>query len=495
MARRRLAPWAATALLAAAAANAAPAGLAPCRLDGVLHGALCGSVERPLDPTRTDGPSIQVHYAVLPALARNKKPDPVFFFAGGPGQSALALAGAVERLTARLGNRRDVVLVDQRGTGRSAPLQCDADRESASLRELTDPRRQLADLQRCRIGLQALPYGDLRQFTTTIAIGDVDAVRRALGAERINLVGGSYGTRAALEYLRQFPRAVRRVVLDGVAPPDMVLPASFSADSQAAFDALLEACDREPACTQRHPRLRAQWLALLAGLPREVSVPHPLSGRHETFVLTREIAAGLVRAPLYTPVLASALPFAISEAAQGRFVPLVGLASALAGPRESPLRLATGMHFSVVCAEDVPRLDRAADRAGADFGDSFADLYRKACADWPRGEVPPAFYALPASPAPVLVLSGGVDPATPPRHGERAAKSLGAKARHVVVPQAGHGVLALGCMRDVVYRFVDADDDAQALRVDAGCAQSVPRPAAFRPPDPAGAGASPGDRR
>jgi pimeloyl-ACP methyl ester carboxylesterase len=479
---RRLAlALAAFVLLAAAPAHAADVPLTPCRLNGVEHEALCGSIKRPLDPARSDGPTIDVHFAVLPSLARNKKPDPVVFLAGGPGQSAIALAGMVERTAARLSNRRDLVLIDQRGTGRSAPLHCEEDDPGSPLRDLVDPVRQAAALKRCLARLQQLPHGDLRQYTTTIAMADVEAVRRVLRVPQINLVGASYGTRAALEYLRQFPHAVRRVVIDGVAPPDMALPASFSPDTQAAWDALLAACEQDAACAKRHPQLRAQWAALLASLPREVTVPHPTSGRAETFTLTREMATGLVRAPLYMPVLASALPHAISEAAQGRFVPLAGLAGAMAGRRDSPMKLATGMHFSVVCAEDVPRLDRSTDQPGADFGDSFAHLYRKACADWPRGAVPEAFYTVPPAPAPVLALSGGSDPATPPRHGERMVQRLGPMARHVVVAQSGHGVLTLGCMRDVLFRFIDAETDAAALQVDADCARGIPRPPAFVP--------------
>ena len=471
---------------AAAATLALPAwaegaALRPCRLAGVEHEALCGTVLRPLDPAAPAGPRIDVHFAVLPALARNKKPDPVFFFAGGPGQGAIGLAGPLSRQMARLLNRRDVVLIDQRGTGRSAPLQCEPEAPTRPLREALDPDRQRVELERCRAALEQLPHGDLRQYTTTIAMADAEAVRQALGAERINLVGGSYGTRAALEYLRQFPQAVRRVVLDGVAPPDMALPASFSTDNQAALDALLAACGADAACQARHPQLRALWTTLLQGLPRTVTVAHPVTGRDETLTLTREMVLGLVRAPLYVPVLASALPHAVAEAAQGRYAALLGLASAMGTARDSELRLAAGMHFSVVCAEDLPRLAGSSDRPGADFGASFADLYLKTCAHWPRGAVPDGFYRMPAAPAPVLVLSGGIDPVTPPRHGERAVQALGPKARHVVVPHAGHGVMGLGCMRDVVFRFVDAASDDEALKVDAGCAQGIPRPPAFAP--------------
>jgi pimeloyl-ACP methyl ester carboxylesterase len=466
-------------LSAIPAVRADPAPLQPCRLKGVEHDALCGSVKRPLDPDAPQGVLIDVHFAVLPALARNKKPDPVFFFAGGPGQSAIALAGPLGRQFARFSNRRDVVLIDQRGTGRSAPLMCDDEPATRPLADSADPQRQVAQLQRCRAALQTLPHGDLRQYTTTVAVGDADAVRRALGVTQVNAIGGSYGTRVVLELLREFPQTVRRAVLDGVAPPDMALPASFSPDTQSAFDALLGSCEAEPACKARHPQLRAQWAALLAGLPRTVTLPHPVTGREETLTVTRDMVAGLVRQPLYAPVLASGLPHAVSEAAQGRFVALVGLAGALGGGRDA--RLALGMHFSVVCSEDLPRVDATSDRPGRDFGEAFAGLYRRVCEGWPRGRVPRAFYSVPASPAPVLVLSGGIDPATPPRHGARVALALGASARHVVVPNAGHGVMGLGCMRDVVYRFVDADNDGDALTVDTGCALAIPRPPSFQP--------------
>jgi pimeloyl-ACP methyl ester carboxylesterase len=308
---------------------------------------------------------------------------------------------------------------------------------------------------------------------------DLEAVRRDLAAPRLNLVGGSYGTRAALEYQRQFPEAVRRSVIDGVAPPDMVLPASYSTDGQAAFDALVAACRSEPACARDHAALREDWTALLASLPKPVTVVHPLSGQPERFTLTRDMVLGAVRGPLYTPAVAAALPQAIHAAAQGRYEPLAGLNS-LFGARKG-MALAMGMHFSVICAEDVPRLPQSSDPPGADFGRDFAQLYQRVCADWPRGAVPEAFYRVPPARSPVLLLSGGLDPVTPPRHGERVARALGAKALHVVSPNAGHGVIGIGCMRDVLFRFVDAADDAEALAVDAGCVTQLPRPPSYRP--------------
>jgi pimeloyl-ACP methyl ester carboxylesterase len=467
----------------AAAATPATVVPVPCRVPGLKREVLCGQLKRPLDPAQPGGPAIGIHYVVVPATALNKRPDPVFFLAGGPGQSAIDLAGTVQPLFARLNNRRDIVYVDQRGTGRSAPLDCGSE-EALPLARRLDVEDGLARVAECRRRLQALPHGDLRHYTTAIAMADLDAVRAALGAPQLNLVGGSYGTRAALEFLRQFPGQVRRAVIDGVAPPDMVLPASMATDSQAALEALWRDCAAEPACQARHPRLAERWAELLASLPRRVSVIDPATGAPVELLLTREMAASALRGPLYAPAFAAALPHAIGEAVEGRFTPLIGLAGAMDGGGRRG-RLAMGMHFSVVCAEDMPRLD-AAPRAG-EFGEAMAASYRRVCADWPRGAVPPAFYSVPPSPVPVLAFSGGLDPATPPRHGARVVAALGPKARHVVVPQAGHGVMGLGCAADLLHRFIVAEDEATALAVDAACLARVPRPGAFEPPRPGAA--------
>lgn len=471
---KRRAALAAAGLLACSIAGAAPT-LTPCRLDGIEHEARCGQVERPLDPQQPRGTRITVHYAVLPALARNKQPDPVFFFAGGPGQSSIELAGPISGMLARFLNRRDVVLIDQRGTGRSAPLLCDDEEGRAPLAQQFERSEQRQRIAQCLATLKALPYGDLRQFTTPIAAGDVDAVRRQLGAARINLVGASYGTRLALEVLRQYPQQVRRVVLDGVAPPDMVLPQAFATDQRRALEAVFSGCEQNADCRSRHPQLRQRWASLRASLPREWTVRHPVTGEPERQTVTAEVLDTVLRGPLYSPVLASALPQAMDEATRGRLEPLAGLAHAATGRRGTGV--AMGMHFSVVCAEDAPRLPPpAADE------DPLLRRYRDACADWPRGSVPPAFYHLPRAPVPVLLLSGGLDPATPPRHGERVAAALGPRARHVVVPNAGHGVAMLPCMRDVLYRFVDTADEAAALErvtADAACAVQVPAPLPF----------------
>lgn len=472
--------------LTAAAAEGSPQ---PCRIAGLKHEVLCGHVERPLDPGRPEGRRIAVHFVVVPATARGKRPDPIFFFAGGPGQSAIALAPSLVPTVQRLTYRRDLVFVDQRGVGRSAPLACDEDDAEEARRPLAeriDVQRGIDRLASCMQRLQTLPHGDLRQYTTTIAMADLEAVRAALGAEQINLVGGSYGTRAVLEYLRQNPQRVRRAVIDGVAPPDMSLPATLGIDTAAALRSLFDACRRDADCARRHPRLEPQTRALFERTTTTARVNDPLDGRSVELRLTTEQVATMVRGPLYSPTLASALPFALDEAAAGHWQPLVGLALAAAGGSARAGRIAEGMHFAVVCAEDM-----AGDEADAKLGldplaaslqTAYARPYRELCPRWPRGTVPGAFYRIAPSTAPVLALSGGIDPATPPRHAQRVVEALGPKARHLIAPQLGHGVMSGACGRELLHGFIDTETDEAALRVNGDCLARLPRPPSFEPP-------------
>jgi len=466
------APW--------AAAAAPPLALKPCRISGLATEVRCGQLQRPLDPSQPQGKTIDLHVVVVPALARNKLPDPVVFLAGGPGQSAIQLAPMLSSRLARLQQRRDLVFVDQRGTGKSAPLECPVERH-LPVAEGLDLEANYRRTDACRAELEKLPHGDLRQYSTVIAMQDLDAVREALGVAQWNLIGGSYGTRAGLEYLRAYPTKVRRAVLDGLAPPDMALPLSFSPDNQAALDAVLAACAAQPGCEQAFPKLAEQWQRLLASLPREVELQHPLTGKREKAVLQREHLVRAVRGPLYVPAYASALPAAIHAASAGNFNALSGLLSSISG---RGMNLAMGMHLSVICAEDLPRLAASQEAQGRDYGRVDAQLYTRMCQNWPRAQVPEAFYSMPPAQSPVLLLSGGADPVTPPRHGERVAKALGAKALHQVVPAAGHGVMGLPCMREVLNRFIDAKTEAEALAVKTDCAAQMPRPLAFIPPDP-----------
>jgi len=475
----RLLRAAAAAVLLAATGSTAAAPTEACRLKGIDREVQCGRISVAEDPDRPEGRRIEIHYAVVPALARVRGLEPVYVFAGGPGQSARRVAGQVQPLFARLNARRDIVYIDQRGTGASNALACDSRQPAASLAETLDAERLAARTRECLRKLGAA--NDLRQYATWIAVGDVDAVRAALGHERINLWGASYGTRSALEYLRQFPQRVRSMVLDGVAPPDMALPASFGIDAAASLNGLIDGCARDPACNSRYPALGPAVEGLLASAAGEglkTTVTHPLTGTPESVRIDRATLASVLRVPLYSPPLAALLPHALAEAARSNLTPLLAVAASITSSVAE--NFAEGMHFAVVCAEDLPRVDATARAAVAAtrFGASFLRVYDETCAAVPRREVPAAFYKLSDADVPVLVLSGGVDPATPPRHGERVAKEL-KRASHVIAPQLAHGVSMHGCAPELVSGFIR---QAGTEGLDLECLRRLPAPKFFAPP-------------
>ncbi|MGH6622539.1 MAG: alpha/beta fold hydrolase [Burkholderiaceae bacterium] len=448
-------------------------GLSACRLRGIDREVRCGSVRVPENPDAPDGPAIEVRFAVVPAVARNKEADSVLVLAGGPGQAATRIAGQVMPLFAKLNARRDIVFIDQRGTGGSNALECPVD--ETSLAESVEPARQIERLQRCLKNLKS----DLAQYATWIAVRDFDAVRAKLNVSHFNLWGASYGTRAALEYLRQFPDRVRTVVLDGVAPPDMVLPASFAVDAEAALDRMIAVCQQDSACNRRHPDLALRINALLtrADAGFEITVQHPLTGAQETLRIDRGLLASLLRTPLYVPQLSALLPYALAEAGRGDFNPLVAMTVALSGAVSE--NFAFGMHLAVVCAEDQPLMTPALQNQAraSRFGRSMVDLYAGACEAIPIRPVPPGFAAVGPTAVPVLILSGGLDPATPPRHGAAVAAKLG-NARHLVAPNLAHGVSGQACVPDLITRFIR---NAAFDGIDDECLRRLPAPRFFEP--------------
>ena len=467
------------ALTACRSSTVDAAALEACRISGIEREIKCGSVQMPEDPDSASSRPIRIHFAVVPAVARNKQPDPVFIFAGGPGQAAGKVARQAMPALAELNARRDLVFVDQRGTGRSNALECDID--ETSLASALEPEQQIARLGPCLKALSA----DLRQYATWIAARDFEAIRALLGAEKINLWGASYGTRVALEYMRQYPERVRTAVLDGAAPPDMALPLSFAVDAEAAVNSLADACRRDERCRTRYPNFDQRVSSLLkraeGGI--DVRIPHPLTGATESFRLDRKMLASLLRTPLYVPQLSAVLPYALAEADRGNFTPLVALSAAVSGGVSE--NFAVGMHFAVICAEDLPRIGSMAggQSDATRFGFAFVELYRQACSLVPTRPVPPEFYTVPASKVPVLILSGGLDPATPPRHGESIAQRLG-NAKHIIAPNLGHGISAQGCAPMLVSRFIR---DASSDRVDGQCLTRIPAPNFFAAIDPAAA--------
>ena len=442
----------------------------PCRLPDFPQELRCGKIQRPLNPDDPAGKKIDIAYVVLPSQDKNKLQDAIFLLAGGPGQSAINVASFGQAILSRLNKRRDLVFVDQRGTGRSASLACP---EVENAADVDNEDHMLQKTEACLARLKTLPYGDLRFFSTSIAVQDIEAVRKQRGYDKINLVGVSYGTRVGLEFLRQYPQSVKRVVLDGVVPPDMGLPAG---DAQAALDGLFAECAKQTVCNANYPNLAHRWQQLLNSVPKQVSVIHPRLGTPLNIDMRRDLLLSLVHKTLYSATSTGALPYVITQAERGNFQPLVSLSGATNLP--GPGGINYGMHFSVWCSEAFARpLPPAKD----EFEQLMNRMYERTCKNWPRATIPAEFFTIPVAQSPVLLLSGGIDPVTPIRHGAAVAKALGPNAIHVTMNNAGHGLLAQGCVRDVVYRFLNATQDRDALQVDSRCVRPIPRPLAWQP--------------
>jgi len=471
----RLAFAAIAVMFTAACQHGGPAALDrlhPCAIAEGPPDAYCGTYRVFENRAAASGRTIDLKIVVAPALRRDPKPDPIFVFEGGPGGGAATLASQRIPMFRRFQTDRDVVLVDQRGTGESNPLDCAADDDSEDLSSVDE-----YPVQRFRSCLEKL-QADAALYTTSIAMDDIDDVRRFLQYDLVNLWGGSYGTRAALVYLKQHEASVRSVVLDGVAPPDMRLPLFMARDGQRALDRLLDDCEKDTAgCASAYPDLRktvdALWVQLSAR-PR-ISFTHPRTGKPSTLTVSQRLIATIVFQSLYSPEVTALLPQLLTDASHGNFQGMMALAFSADLPKGA---MSEGMFLSVVCAEDMPRIspdDIARESAGRFIGSAMFDTRMKPCEFWPKGLVSADYYAPVTSTRPVLLFSGEDDPVTPPSWGEHVKQTL-PNSLHVVVPGAGHITIMRGCVRDLVGEFLDR---ASVDGLDASCVRSLRRPPFF----------------
>jgi pimeloyl-ACP methyl ester carboxylesterase len=446
--------------------------LHPCQIAEGPPDAFCGQLTVFENRETRAGRTIDLKIVVAPALRRDAKPDPLFVFEGGPGGGAATLAAYRVPLFRRFQTDRDIVLVDQRGTGDSNSLDCHVegpDNEDLSTID-TYPVERFRD---CLDRLKA----DARLYTTAIAMDDIDEVRRYLGYETINLWGGSYGTRAALVYLQRHEDSVRSVVLDGVAPTDMRMPLYMARDGQRALDLLLDDCASDARCAAQFPRLRQTVTRLWAQLDArpEVQFAHPRTGQPVTLTVSRRLIASIVFQTLYSPEVTAVLPRLLTDAAEGRFQGLFAVAFSQDLPKGA---MSDGLFLSVVCSEDLPRItaaDIVREGEGRFIGTALFDTRMKPCDFWPKGIVNDDYYVPVASSRPVLIFSGADDPVTPPSWGESVAQHL-SNVRHIIVPGAGHITLTRGCVPELVGRFLD---EASSARLNSSCVSTLHRPPFF----------------
>lgn len=454
--------------------------LKPCRLEhpaGLSSvAAECGTLPVPefrgapgapaRDQPEATGRQIGLFVARVPAVSARGAADPLFILAGGPGAAASEFYAATAPAFASIHRDRDIILVDQRGTGRSNALRCEFDDDTL----LQASGTQLADLTRDCLA-QVSRNADPAQYTTSAAVVDLERVRQALGYEHISLYGVSYGTRVAQHYARRHGDRVRALILDGVVPPQQPLGPAIALDAEAALQSVLGRCAKDPDCREAfgdpvvdYRALRAQ----LADRPAGVLITSPRTGERLAFDFTPVHLAMVLRLSIYSSDQAALLPLSLHEAhMQRNFTPLG--AQFLMTSDAIGSQLAFGMHNSVVCTEDAPRFASAAiDReklATTFMGTAQLDGLVSLCSEWPRGPIDADFHDPLRAAVPTLLLSGGADPVTPASGAQLVAKSL-PRSLSITVPDMGHGQIGTPCIDRLMAAFVRAGD---LTGLDAGC--------------------------
>lgn len=426
-----------------------------CYLDGISNRSQCGFVNVAENPSQPNGKKIQIHYAVLPAV-KPLHPDEAFLaIAGGPGQSAIDNASSFESTFKKIRETRDILLIDQRGTGRSNLLQCSGP-EDSNQSPLTINERDVDTLAEARKCLQQLD-ADVSMYNSSVAIHDFEAVRQVLGYKKLHLYGISYGSRMAQLYMRHYSDALATVTLDGVVPMQQsVIAVGLSVDR--ALQGVLDECADDPVCASKYPNLNQTLDELNRELhesPIRADIFHPLTGEPDELLLTRDKVLGILRLSMYSPATRSLLPLAIQQAAQGIFQPMLGLYSLML----ENIDMAAGMHNAVVCAEDLHRIDDNLKTAikGSYMASSLYQQIRDACSVWPSNLARDDFFQPVASDIPTLLLSGELDPATPPDWGTMAMTKM-TNARHLIAPHASHGVASQTCGNRLVAELVENGD-------------------------------------
>jgi pimeloyl-ACP methyl ester carboxylesterase len=448
----------------------------PCFIEELGEEVLCGTYEVMENRKVRKGAKIRLNFIILPAWTLDPEPDPVFIFSGGPGQGSTDVVVYYAREYEKLRWERDIVLVDQRGTGQSNRLHCQRIGDPDSAQTYLSDMFPEDYVKNCREELEK--KANLRFYDSTTAMQDIDDLRSALGYERINIAGTSYGSYAGIVYMKYFPESVRSAYLTHIAMPNWTYSGSIAPNTEVALERLLTDCAIDPDCAVDYPFLRQQIDQVLNQLkqgPVMVPILNPFTGAPENVAFTYNNFIHCVRSMLYNTGRSRWIPTFVHWAAEGHFAPIAEYtANHLRGINED---IMDGMFLCVTCTETIPYINYAEARAlaqGTFMGTYRLEQQKNACDWWVRGEHPADFHEMYMMEIPTLILSGEIDPVTPPQYGEELASYL-PNSLHVVIPNAGHefGTVWEDCFDDVVVQFI-SQGSVNAL--DASCVDQQIRP-------------------
>lgn len=451
----------------AAAQQPAPP-VTPCAIRGITGEAGCATVDVAENPSRPGGRRLQLFVAIARATETPVDASPLVVLVGGPGQAGSDAGAFVTEAFGEVRRHRDVVLLDYRGTGRSNALRCRLYRTPS---ELGAPSLYpAASVRLCRDSLAA--HADLRQYTTSRIADDIELIRHRFGWPTINVYGTSYGTRVAFALIRRYPSSIRAAVLKAVAPPTLAAPMNYARDADRAFELLVRDCDADSGCAAQFPALRATLDRVLQNA-RDGGV-RGTTPSGDTVVVSAEALAGAVLAAMQSTSERAQIPQLLTMAAAGRTQPLAG--AVLAARLGLDQLVSTGMHLSVMCSEDLARLDRRKARRGAKgtfLGASRVEMTIDACRDWTPMPVEATLRAPQRSDVPILLVSGELDPNLPPTHVD-SAMGLLRNGRHVVLRGVAHGWWNVArCGAQFVAEFLEA---ARVGAANAACGERSSAP-------------------
>ena len=430
--------------------------------------AQCGTWIRPENPDDPSSPTIELAVARIRALAPQPLPDAFTVINGGPGGSSIEMYADLAGAFAPILRERDVLILDQRGTGQSNPLRC------PDLEESVDTYSEEAVRSATKQCLEGLT-GDPRYYSTSVAVRDLEALRIELGYQQLNVYGVSYGTRVALHYLRRYPDSVRTMIIDGILPPEVILGGNVSENAQVVLDSIFARCAAQTKCTEQFPDLETNFADLSQSLktdPVPVRVLHPVTGEAFEFDLLYQHLAIAVRLLSYSSETASLIPLIINQAAEhGNYLPIATHAVRIIS--QLTAAISYGMHNAVVCTEDAPFYDLdAVDWTALQetyLGDEQLKTLAAMCNLWPEGVRDDDMHEPLHAEQPVLVLSGEWDPITPPRYGDAVSATL-PNSTHLVIPGQGHGVISRGCVPQILAKFID---EGTTATVEADCIERL----------------------
>jgi pimeloyl-ACP methyl ester carboxylesterase len=449
----------------------------PIKLEDCTIGsaaAKCGTYRVYENRSAHSGRQIDLKIAVLPATTDQVEPDPLVYFAGGPGGAATDVAPMLKTEFRTLNETRDIVLIDQRGTGGSNLLMCPRPGKPF---DVADAAALSAYAKACMDNLDADPSW----YTTRAYVDDVNEARQALGYDKINISGGSYGGTVVQVYLLQHPETVRAALINNSTLIDYPIFEHLADSSQRAFDLVMARCEQDEECHAAFPDPQGDLVAAFAQLetqPVETTVWDPAIS--EPISVTPAILSGVVHEMLMGANTAARLPRLLHRAVTRD--DWDAIAEIYVNHMLPQQRASAGlvMYAVIRCAEPwaMGRLDEV-ERNGQntysrDVALAQAQSIAGTCALLPRSEPEALYGPTQKSDVPVLVLNAEEDPQNPPENVAKTAEVY-PNSKVLFEPYRGHYTVNWSCLSKVYTEFIELGN-VNDLKAD--CLSKV-RPYAF----------------